>query len=100
MASFDETPKEVGGAEVLKFAEITAEVVPTGATRHIVAGVPSGPAGALAIAHHPGQAGIYLFYLDQAGQLVTDTWHLSVEDAQRQGEFEYEGLQWIDVADV
>jgi hypothetical protein len=88
---------ELDGAKVLKVAEVTPDVRVTGATRHYVEGVLFGPADALAIAD-AGEGGIYLFYLDAAAQAVTDTWHLSVEDALRQAEFEYNGLSWIDVA--
>lgn len=98
--SSSDLPAELGGAKVLKFAEVTPDVTATGATRHIVGGAPFGPAHALAVAQHDGQYGTYLFYLDTAGQVVTDTWHLSVEDALDQASFEYEGLLWIDVADA
>jgi len=41
--------------------------------------------------------GCYLFVLDDAGGVVTDTWHASLEDALNQAAFEYHGLSWIDV---
>jgi len=95
-----EPPLELDGAKVLKFAMVSPEVEPTGATRHTVGGVEFGPAAALAIARYPNEEGTYLFYLDDSGQVVTDTWHASLDDALSQAAFEYEGLIWADVADA
>jgi hypothetical protein len=95
-----EPPQELDGAKVLKFAVVSPEVEPTGATRHTVGGVEFGPATALAIARYPNEEGIYLFYIDDDGRVVTDTWHASLEDALHQAAFEYEGLGWTDVGDV
>jgi hypothetical protein len=96
-----EPPQELGEAKVLKYAVVTPEVEPTGATRHTVGGVEIGPASALAIARHPADEGIYLFYLDDYGAVVTDTWHESLDDALNQAAFEYDGhLTWTDVTSV
>jgi hypothetical protein len=51
-------------------------------------------AAALAIAHYPHQDRWYLFGLDQRGDVQSDTWHETVENALAQAEFEYEGLVW------
>ena len=54
---------------------MTADMKPTRATRHWVGGRAFGPASALAIAVYPKEeVGIYLLYLDQDGNVVTDTW--------------------------
>jgi hypothetical protein len=92
-----EPPHELDGARVLKYAVVTPEVEPTGATRHTVGGVGFGPAATLAIARHAGEDGTYLLYLDHDGHVFTDTWHESIEDALHQAAFEYEGLTWTDV---
>jgi len=55
-----------------------------------------GPAAALAIARYANENGFYLFYLDQAGNVVTDTFHESPEAALDQAAFEYLGLTWIE----
>jgi hypothetical protein len=34
--------------------------------------------------------GFFLFRLDEHGECIADTWHNSVEEAQRQAEFEFE----------
>jgi hypothetical protein len=92
-----EPPRELGGARVLKYTVVAPEVRPTGATRHYVGGSLMGPATALAIARYEDEDGVYLFYVDGDGAVVTDTWHESVEDALGQAAFEYEGLTWADV---
>ena len=99
-AAVVQPPYELDGARVLKYAVVTPEVEPTGATRHTVGGVESGPVAALAIAWHPDDEGIYLLYLDDFGSVVTDTWHASLGDALHQAAFEYEGLSWTDISDV
>jgi hypothetical protein len=91
-------PHELDGARVLRYAVVTPEVEPTGATHHTVSGVEFGPAAALAIARYPTEDGIYLFYLDDDGLVVTDTWHASLDNALDQAAFEYEGLSWADVS--
>jgi hypothetical protein len=95
-----EPPQELDSAKVLKFAVVSAEVQPTGATRHVVGGAPLDPAAALAIARYPGEQATYLLYLDEDGNVVTDTWHASLEDALCHASFEYEGLHWRDVTEV
>jgi hypothetical protein len=62
------------------------------------------PAAVLLI--EPKPSGIFLFRFTANGQVVGDTWHETVEDAQHQATFEYENLvsDWIavppDVEDV
>jgi hypothetical protein len=91
-------PDKLDGAKVVKFAVVSATVEPTGSTSHVVAGAEVGPAAALAIARYPEQDGFYLFYLDAGGNVVTDTFHASVEAALEQAAFEYRGLTWTDPA--
>ena len=73
---------------------MTPDVTPTGFTRHVVRGVPFGPATGLAIARYVGSDGYYLFYLGPDGRVATDTWHESVQRAFSQAALEYEGLRW------
>jgi hypothetical protein len=92
-----EPPRELDGAKVLKYAVVTPDVEPTGATSHTVGGAEFGPAAALAIARYSGEDGTYLFYLDHDGRVVTDTWHESLDNALHQAASEYEGLNWTDL---
>ena len=91
-------PRELDGAQVVHYAEVTASVTPTGSTRHVVGGTLLAPAAALAIARYPGGEGYYLLYLADTGHVVTDTLHASVQSAFDQAAFEYEGLKWTAVA--
>ena len=74
-------PEELHGAKVLRYAVVSEDVEPTGATRHVARGVKLGPAAALAIASYGEDEGYYLYYLDDDGRVVTDTFHDSVDGA-------------------
>ena len=43
----------------------------------------------LTIAHYPGDNGSYLFYLDESGSELTDTFHDGVKGAMDQAEWEF-----------
>lgn len=90
-------PSEIDGARVIATAIVQKGVCPTGATTHTGPDGLVPPANALAIVS--GSAGVYLFYCDQQWQVLADTWHLSVENAKAQAEFEYAGVSkvWNDV---
>ena len=94
-----EPPKEIDGARVLCFAAVTPEVSPTRATTHRRGGQILGPARALAICQYPDESSFYLFYCGEDWTVQTDTFHLSLEDAKHQAEFEYEGISkcWQDM---
>jgi hypothetical protein len=89
-------PTELDGAKVLATAVITGAVRPTGGTIHRGPDGVIPPASALAIVM--SEAAIYLFYCDSEWDVLTDTWHSSVENAKAQAEFEYEGISklWKD----
>jgi hypothetical protein len=67
--------------------------VPTGNTTHKL-GSPDGkqvkfpPFVRLEIAQYEGDMGFYLLYYPAVGH-GTDTWHLSLEDAMHQAEYEF-----------
>jgi hypothetical protein len=85
-------PTEIGGARVRYYGTVDEHCRPTGNCCHRVAGRVTGPAANLAICRYEGQQGYYLFYCDAAWQVITDTWHQTLEDAMHQAEFEYEGV--------
>jgi len=85
-------PALVGGARVVRWTVIDARHRPTGATRHIVAGVLQGPAAGLAICQYDGENAYYLFGCDDGWNSITDTWHSTLDSAVRQAESEYEGV--------
>jgi hypothetical protein len=95
-----EPPQELDGAKVLKYAVVSSEVRPTGATRHERDGAVLPAASALAVAKYDSEpeGSYYLFYLDPNGRVMTDTWHESVERALDQAAFEYQDLSWQNVS--
>ncbi len=83
-------PQVIGNATVLLHTLIDYRQRPTGKTTHIVGGTTLGTAAGLAICNADG--GFYLFYCDPEWDVITDTWHQTVEDAKDQAEFEFEGV--------
>jgi len=86
-------PSEIDGARVIATAVVGKGVRPTGGTTHTSPDGLIPPANALAIVSV--EAGVYLFYCDQQWQVLADTWHLSVENAKAQAEFEYAGVSKV-----
>lgn len=72
---------------VLKQVMLAGVFQPTGNTRHYVFGELVTTFYELRIVDLNGN--IYLYYCDETGAEVSDTWHASVEDAMRQAEFEF-----------
>lgn len=56
-----------------------------------------GPPSYLVVEANPD--GVFLYRYDDKGECVGDTWHMSVDEAKRQANYEYEGLLrgWQDV---
>lgn len=91
-------PRAIGGGRVLRYATVTQDVRPTGATRHTLPSGVRGHASALAIVEDADTRGFFLFGLDATGSVETDTWHESVEAALGQAASEYVGISWVDVS--
>ena len=81
---------------MLKVAELSA-ASRTGNTRHTVGGEERTDFVALAVAQYPDDAGYYLFYCDEDWNAVTDTFHLDLDGAVEQAEFEYVGVVFRDL---
>lgn len=84
-------PAELGGAVVAKAARIEPGSR-TESTLRAIGGKPAPVASQLAIAEYPGQAGFHLFRCDQDWNVMLDTWHSTIADAEAQAEFEYVGI--------
>ncbi|PWU11862.1 MAG: hypothetical protein C5B50_22655 [Verrucomicrobia bacterium] len=93
-------PDQLDGAKVTCFALVTAAVKPTAATTHRRDSQVLGPACGLAICQYPDDSAFYLFYCDENWAVRTDTFHLTLENAKSQAEFEYKGIRnyWKDMA--
>jgi hypothetical protein len=85
-------PAKLGKAKVLFYTSIDKQHKPTGNTLHYVEGNIFGPTAGLAICQYDRDEGFYLFYCDVDWEVITDTFHLSLDDAMHQAEFEYEGV--------
>jgi hypothetical protein len=88
-------PPILDGARVLRYAIVGSDVTPTGVTVHRLNSGVMGPAAALAVCQYEGEEHCYLFYCDAEWNVVTDTWHQSLEFAVKQAEFEYLGLSFV-----
>ena len=84
-------PLFLAGLPVIGNTRIDARHRPTGGCLHTVRGVAMGPAAGLAICRD-SEPGFYLFGCDAEWNVVTDTWHETLDDALHQAEFEYEGV--------
>ena len=85
-------PNELDGARMICFAEVSDKIKPTGNTTHRKSGEILGPARALAICQYAGTGHFYLFYCAENWTVLTDTFHLTLDEAKDQARFEYEGI--------
>jgi hypothetical protein len=85
-------PKQLSGASVLLWTDDVRQTHSTGRTVHRAGGAVLGPAAALAICQYDNDSQYYLFYCDENWSVQTDTCHASIDEAQAQAEFEYEGV--------
>jgi hypothetical protein len=92
------TPSILDDAQLVCYTPIDRRHKFTGKTRQIVRGKWQGAMAGLAICRH-SDAAFYLFGCNAEWQVVTDTFHPSLEEAKDQAEFEYEGSRktWITV---
>jgi hypothetical protein len=88
-------PREIAGATVLQFADLS-NAVATGATTHVIKGQQTRDFKGLAIAQYDSDPGFYLFYCDADWRAVTDTYHETIEGAIAQADFEFTGLTFIE----
>lgn len=83
-------PSELDGTKVIATAVVDDSVRATGGTVHHGPDGVIPPASALAIVE--SEVSVYLFYCDREWNVLADTWHSSVQQAQAQAEFEYAGI--------
>jgi death-on-curing protein len=94
IVALPDCPDFIGNARVVCYTPIDLRHRHTRKTKQIVDGTLLGPAAGLAICDYEdgGSTYYYLFGCNKQWDPVCDTWHQSVQDAMRQAEFEYEGV--------
>jgi hypothetical protein len=86
-------PPNLCEMQVLRYALIGADVVATGNTTHTINGRPTEAMTALAICDGGGTPqSYYLFSCDENWNVITDTHHLSLDEALSQAAFEYQNI--------
>jgi hypothetical protein len=75
---------------ILHRCRLTSDHTPTGRTRHLAGGEVLPAPSELRIVQYLNDPGYYLFYCDDTGKELTDTYHDSVEGAMAQAEWEFE----------
>jgi hypothetical protein len=90
-------PESIGNARVVCYTPIDHRHRFTGECRRIVCGELMEAIAGLAICYSSGEDAFYLFGCDSEWQAISDTWHQTLEEAQQQAEFEYEGVgaTWV-----
>jgi hypothetical protein len=85
-------PPPLDGPGLVRIATVTPDTPSSGRTQHQVNGQLVGPASGLAIYRCDDGNGYYLFGCDLSWEVITDTWHATLEEATGQAEFEYPGI--------
>ena len=88
-------PQSIGDSRVVCYSPIDARHQVTSNTMHIVGGTVLGSAAGIVISGDEGS--YYLFGCDENWDVLSDTWHETLEEAKRQAEFEYAGISktWV-----
>lgn len=87
----DPAPSQIDGARVLQVNILRRGHRHTGNCIHRRNGFGQGPATCLAICQYDGGDDYYLFSCDEKWAVLSDTCHLSLDEAMRQAELEYAG---------
>lgn len=85
-------PPPLDGNGLIQFAPVSPATPSSGMTVHRVNGEIVGSASVLAIYQCDDGNGYYLFGCDSGWEIVTDTWHSTLQEAEAQAEFEYPGI--------
>jgi hypothetical protein len=87
----DPAPSRIDGACVLQVNILHRRHRHSGNCIHRSNGLVQGPAVCLAICQYDEDDGYYLFSCDEKWNVLSDTYHSSLDEAIRQAEFEYTG---------
>src|ERR1041385_7066512 len=89
-----ECPDSIADLPVVCYTPIDSRHRHTRRTRHMIDGELAGPSAGLAICKREDVTpnDYFLVYCNEEWELLTDTWHASLEEAQHEAESEYEGV--------
>lgn len=85
-------PKEIDDARVIVFSAIDERHTPTEDAKHYAAGNLTPTPASLAICRYEDADAFYLFGCDQDWRVITDSCHMSLDEAKAQAEREYSGV--------
>ena len=84
--------RSLGGRKVICFARLAKGIRKTEKTTHNLTGGDPADFKGLVIVEERAGAAYYLFYCNEQWEVLTDTWHRTLDDAKSQAEFEFEGV--------
>jgi death-on-curing protein len=87
-------PELIHSLWVICYTSIDSRHRRTGNTRHLMGSTVLGRVARLAVCKsiEPNSVGYFLFGCDEQWNVLSDTWHGTLQDAKHQAEFEYEGV--------
>ena len=85
-------PSEIDDAALLVYSPIDDRHTPTDESKHYAAGQLTPTPAALAICRYEDANAFYLFGCDENWEVITDSCHLSLDEAKDQAEREYNGV--------
>lgn len=88
-------PTTLDGHLVLTYASVDARTVPTGRALQIIGEEVLRDVKGLAICWVAREGRVVLLRCTDRCQVVTDTSHTTTEEAKRQADYEFEGVEWV-----
>ncbi len=85
-------PNEIDGSVTVVYSTIDDRHSPTDESKHYAAGQLAPTPAALAICRYEDANAFYLFGCDANWEVITDSCHLSLDEAKDQAEREYNGV--------
>lgn len=84
---------EMEGARIIEYLILTIKHKKSENAKHFVNSERVDDFSGLTICQYENDSGFQLFYCNNKWEVITDTWHESIEAAKNQASFEYEDLQ-------
>jgi hypothetical protein len=86
-------PADIDGSVTILYTKIDDRHSPTDESNHYAAGQLTPTPSALAICRYEDADAFYLFGCDENWEVITDSCHLSLDEAKAQAEREYNGVK-------